>query len=223
MRKTNNAYPTFSLSRLSSYDVIRNRKFDNHMLARLSGWFSLAVRSPLNSLMEYSPKDFYKQLLKVLKGLKMANCQEHTDLSATVLGINDIPVKRAAICIKHKYSDDIYNHALNIIPLKENAFTSQNFAETPMQKLKDVLIYDSYFGFVDYPAKAVERYKGECLKFVEGQIAKMCYRDEAFEKEFLDKDLHLNINIPQSPEMDKETKEILKAEHPELIFKKIFD
>ena len=219
MRKTHNLYPSCSTSRLVSFNTMQNNNYAQGKLVNLATKLSFLVRYELADIREKSPHDYFQKVLELLQKHRLANCLEHTDLSATVLGMNNIPVSRAKIYVKNCIPcGEVYDHILSIIPLKKDALISQDFNNTPLHKLKDILIYDSYCGFVDFPAKAVERYKGELKDSVSSQIARKMKKDSYF-TERMDKDIYLNFDVPQVPVMDKEIAELLKKSHPELVFK----
>ena len=219
MRSANNAYPAFSVSKATLYNVIKKNWHLIGKLSNLSLRLTFLVRYALSDIMEKTPQDYYLKVLELLKQHKLANCLEHTDLDATILGMNNIQTKRATMSVKDCISGgEIYNHALTVIPLKDDAISSQNFTKTPLQKLKNILIYDSYCGFVDFPSKASERYKGEFQGCVKSHVAKVMEDTDPYFEKRVNNDIYLDFDIQQVPVMDKETVTELRKNHPELIF-----
>ena len=163
-----------------------------------------------DSKVDFGVVDYYKAMVNMVRSRKEANCIEMNDIMRLILGVNGIEVHKASLEPR-----TIFDHEVLVVPLdKTKGLTAYSY-NTPMTKMKDIIIIDAWNEFADYAPNAAIRF----ITTDADRVSRRLY-DGGFP---IPKDghyhnkLYLSVVKNDSLAINANERETLKKEFPELI------
>ena len=153
LRLMNAHCPAASNTRYHKFNATRKSSVMQQNVAMLGIDFFLMRKNLHRSEINDSPKDYCQYLLKTIKKFRLANCGELVRLFSFISSLNGLKARKASLL------PSSLDHCVALIPLKEDSFEKTDFTKTPISKLKDFLIADSWLGVVDYAPNMAILYK----------------------------------------------------------------
>ena len=209
LRIMNSYYPTFSTSKFSKLNRIKNNSFAKHRLALIGLSLNYDVRSRMVISREKdTPLEYFRSMLSLFKNHKKANCMEQVALFNFIAGLNGIKAYKASLC-----PSDV-DHDISVIPLTKKSAKTE-FSKTPLNKMKDIIIADPWLGIINI----AQKYQGEFSNFI-GSPKDYANFDRYVKGIELD-NFYLNpYEVTQIPEITKDVKKFFKKVNPHLFFTK---
>ena len=200
VRRMNTEIPSCSFSKYERFENVDKSSKIQERIRFGNLAFLMEVRSYLNIAFNrpQSITKYYDLFVRTLKN-HMANCGELAELAKLVFGLNGKKLKYAEII------PDSVCHAVGVIPAKSTDLSKIDFKNTPMSKLKDVIVVDPWLGIADYAPNVAVQYESEYSKFI-GR-----FNDTKNINGY-----YLNVTEGQPYDVDQETIKYFKAHYPNL-------